>query len=184
MVTESASSPADELQALQAGGCTQAQAWDLFDRLPAASVETITVGRWRGEELDTGHPFAGTLTASGWLGKQFDTSEQVYPLVFSDEAGHVFAIDPRFVSVHILESASTSAAAGIRKALRFIRPAVRTRSAKACLRDILYRGVVSAALIYDHRAAIDYFRRVDEKALLGVEEIRDMAEPFFFVLRR
>ncbi|MGW4768839.1 GXWXG domain-containing protein [Nocardia sp. NPDC004278] len=50
-----------------------------------------------GEQLDTGHPFAGALVASGRYGNQFDDPESVHPLLFADASGNIFAVDSRRV---------------------------------------------------------------------------------------
>jgi hypothetical protein len=39
-------------------------------------------------------------------------------------------------------------------------------------------------MIYDHLPIIDIFRRVDEDTLLGVMDMRGLADPYFFILRR
>jgi hypothetical protein len=65
-----------------------------------------------------------------------------------------------------------------------LRPVLRTRAPRARLRDVEFRGKVSAAMIYDHRPIIDVFRLVDDETLLGVMDLRGMADPYFFILRR
>ncbi|MFC9895886.1 DUF4334 domain-containing protein [Nocardia sp. NPDC127579] len=172
-----------ELDALLRARVTPEQAWDLFDRLPAAPVAEITTGRWRGEELDTGHPLAGVLVESGWYGKQFDDPERVHPLLFSDGTGAVFAVDPRRVPLALADRVPLPAIRAVRKSLRYTGFALRTGKPTARLRDIEYRGLVSAAMVYDHLPIIDHFRRVDAGTLLGVMDLRGMAEPYFFVLR-
>lgn len=72
-----------------------ATAVTLFDALPTVRVEEITLGRWRGGEIRTGHPYDGVLAASGWYGKQFDDAETVQPLLFSTPNGAVFPVDPK-----------------------------------------------------------------------------------------
>jgi hypothetical protein len=166
------------------GGCTTAQAWEIFDGLPAARVDEVTTGRWRGEELPTGHPMDGMLTESGWYGKQFDAPEEVHPLLFTDERGTVFAVDPRRVPLALADKIKPEWLRPMRNNLRTLAPALRTRKPTARLRDIEYRGVVSAAMVYDHKPIIDHFRRLGPDALLGVMDMRGMAEPYFFVLRR
>jgi hypothetical protein len=47
-----------------------------------------------------------------------------------------------------------------------------------------HRGMTSATMIYDHWPILDTFRRVNHDTLLGVMDLRGMAQPFFFVLRR
>ncbi|MFX0576551.1 DUF4334 domain-containing protein [Nocardia nepalensis] len=179
-----AESGAAELAELLGGGCTAEQAWDLFDRLPAARVAEVTVGRWRGAELDTGHPFAGVLVASGWYGKQFDDPESVHPLLFADASGNVFAVDPRRVPLGLAGKVPLAGVQAARTLLPVVCPAIRTRKPAARLRDIEYRGVVSVAMAYDHLPIIDHFRRVDADTLLGVMDMRGMHEPYFFILRR
>ncbi|MEV5832329.1 DUF4334 domain-containing protein [Nocardia sp. NPDC052112] len=166
------------------GGCTAEQVWELFDSLPAARVTEVTVGRWRGAELDTGHPFAGVLVASGWYGKQFDDPESVHPLLFADESEQIFAVDPRRVPLGLAGKVPLAGVRTVRKLLPVLGPAIRTRRPAARLRDIEYRGVVSVAMVYDQLPIIDHFRRVDIDTLLGVMDMRGMAEPYFFVLRR
>ncbi len=69
--------------------CTTEQALAFFDALPSVSAEDIS-GRWAGRELETGHPWDGLLTASGWYGKQFDSPEAVHPLLFQTPKGTLF----------------------------------------------------------------------------------------------
>ncbi|MEU4340743.1 DUF4334 domain-containing protein [Nocardia sp. NPDC023852] len=172
---------ANELNALNIR--TAAEAWVLFDRLPAARVEEITTGRWRGDELPTGHPFDGVLVASGWYGKQFDGPDDVHPLLFTAR-GTVFPVDPRRIPLGLAGRVPLSGVRAMRRMLPYLRPALRTRKSTARLRDIEYRGVASAAMVYDHLPIIDHFRRADEHTLLGVMDLRGMTEPYFFILRR
>ncbi|MGK8523073.1 DUF4334 domain-containing protein [Nocardia asteroides] len=162
---------------------TAQEAWALFDRLPAARVEEITTGRWRGEELPTGHPMDGVLVASGWYGKQFDGPEDVHPLLFTS-GGTVFPVDPRRVPLSLAGRVPLSGVRAVRKTLPLVRPALRTSKPTARLREVEYRGVTSAAMVYDHLPIIDHFRRAAEHTLLGVMDLRGMAEPYFFVLHR
>lgn len=184
MVAETPLTGTAELAALQTGRCTAEQAWTLFDRLPAVRVPEVTTGRWRGEELDTGHPFDGMLVASGWYGKQFDGPDAVHPLLFADAAGTVFPVDPRRVPLSLAGKVPLSGVRMLRSTLPVLGPALRARKPTARLRDIEYRGEVSAAMVYDHLPIIDHFRRVDAHTLFGVMDLRGMTEPYFFVLRR
>ncbi|WP_328397096.1 DUF4334 domain-containing protein [Nocardia sp. NBC_00416] len=165
-------------------GCTAAQAWEIFDRLPAARVDEVVTGRWRGSELPTGHPMDGALSESGWYGKQFDAPDQVHPLLFTDDRGTVFAVDPRRVPLSLAGKFPARWLRPVRDKLRVLAPVLRTRKPTARLRDIEYRGVVSAAMVYDHLPIIDHFRRFDADTLLGVMDMRGMSDPYFFVLKR
>ena len=169
---------------LPADGCTVERAWEIFYSLPAAPVDEVTTGRWCGEELPTGHPMDGTLSESGWYGNQFDAPDGVHPLLFTDERGTVFAVDPRRVPLSLAGKIPAHWLRPVRNRLRALAPLLRTRKPTARLRDIEYRGVVSAAMVYDHLPIIDHFRRVDDETLLGVMDMRGLSEPYFFVLRR
>jgi len=46
-----------------------------------------------------------------------------------------------------------------------------------------HRGVVSAALVYDHQPIVDTFRAVDPDTLVGVMDLRGIP-PYLFSLRR
>ncbi len=169
---------------LSAGRASAEAAWQLFDSLPEVAVAEITTGRWRGEELDTGHPWSRVLVESGWYGKQFDSADEVQPLLFAGADGQIFAVDPRRVPLGL---ADRLPAAGFRLARRMLpvfRPLLRTGTARARLRAVDYRGRISAAMVYDHLPIIDIFRRVDHDTVLGVMDMRGMPDPYFFVLRR
>ncbi|MFF3223557.1 DUF4334 domain-containing protein [Nocardia suismassiliense] len=174
---------AAELAALRAHRCTPEQASALFDSLPAVSFDEITTGRWQGDELDTGHPFAGVLVASGWYGKQFDDPDTVHPLLFAAD-GVVFPVDPRRVPLGLAGRVPMAGVRAGKKMLGYLRFAFQTHRPTARLRNVEYRGVLSAAMIYDHLPIIDHFRRVDAHTLLGVMDMRGLAEPYFFILRQ
>lgn len=182
-MVETSGSGAAELAALRARRCTAEQALALFDSLPAVPVAEITTGRWRGDELDTGHPFAGVLVASGWYGKQFDGPDTVHPLLFAVD-GDVFPVDPRRVPLGLAGRIPMAGVRASKKALGYLRFAFQTQRPTARLRNVEYRGVVSAAMIYDQLPIIDHFRRVDEQTLLGVMDMRGLAEPYVFILRQ
>ncbi|KAE8395292.1 hypothetical protein BDV23DRAFT_178813 [Aspergillus alliaceus] len=54
------------------------------------------------------------------------------------------------------------------------------------LREARYRGVVSAAMIYDERSSTEVFQRLDENALLGAVDSKGdpNGSELFFVLER
>ena len=64
------------------------------------------------------------------------------------------------------------------------RPLLRTTKPKARLRRMEHRGVDSATMIYDALPILDIFREVDQATLLGLMDLRGIAQPFFFILRR
>ncbi len=159
-------------------------ALSLFDRCPAVDVAELT-GRWRGNGLPTGSPLDGLLEAYGWYGKEFLDPERVHPLLFADRAGRPRPVDPALVPVVVLRNRPSLARHRLaRLAFGGVRPLLTTRAPKARLRALEHRGVVTAAMVYDALPIIDVFRRISADAVLGLMDLRGLAEPFFFVLRR
>lgn len=159
-----------------------AEATAYFDTLAAVRCEEVR-GRWKGREVPTGHPMDGLLAASGWYGKQFDSDDEVHPLLFAAPGGEIFAVDPRKVPLGLAAKVSPSVVGRGQGALGVLKPALRTRRPRARLRAVEHRGVVTAAMVYDHLPIIDVFRRIDEDNLLGVMDLRD-SPPYFFALTR
>ncbi len=54
----------------------------------------------------------------------------------------------------------------------------------ASLRQVLYRGVVTATMCYDKHPIFDHFRLLDENTVLGVMDRKGEDMPLFFYLRR
>ncbi|OBU01044.1 hypothetical protein VE01_00910 [Pseudogymnoascus verrucosus] len=55
----------------------------------------------------------------------------------------------------------------------------------ATLREVLYRDVVSTAMIYDDRPVFDYFRYVNDDMVAGIMEGKELGESlFYFYLKR
>jgi hypothetical protein len=163
--------------------CTTQQALALFDSLPPIRAEELT-GRWRGRELRTGHPMDGLLESSGWYGKQFDGVDAVHPLLFLGAGGEVYPVDPRRVPLGLADRVPAPVVARGRALVKAFQPVLRTRKPRACLRNLEHRGVVTAAMVYDHLPIIDTFRRVDDDTMLGVMDLRGSSQPYFFVLAR
>lgn len=175
-------SAAARLAALETG-TTLADALALYDDLPLVTVEQM-LGAWKGESLRSGHRFDGLLETFGWHGKRFEDPDSVHPLVFADERG-LFSVNPAAVPLPLVVRCSRLlrhelVAAPARRSLRLLR----TRRPRARLRMVEYRGVVSGSMVYDALPIIDHFRRVGEDTLLGAMDLRGVADPFFFVLRR
>ena len=170
-------------------GTTTAAALDLFDALPALDPSDLVglgaAGSWRGSGIPTRHPLDGVLERLGWYGKRFDTTDDVHPLVFRGREDRLVCVDPRFLPLRLALRVSrvlrTAPAAG---AFALLRPLLATRKPQARLRTITYRGVTSAAMVYDRQPIIDAFRRVDESTVLGVMDLRGMRAPYVFILRR
>ena len=72
----------------------------------------------------------------------------------------------------------------VAKAITALRPLLQARSAKARLRTTRYRGVDTATMVYDQLPINDVFRKLSDDAVLGAMDLRGIARPYFFVLRR
>lgn len=156
----------------------------LFDGSPPVPVEEL-VGRWRGSELPTGHRLDGLLTAYGWYGKDVVDAETVHPLLFPDRRGVPRPVDPTLAPLGLLRAHTWLARTRpARAAFAAVRPLLTTRRPAARVREVRHRGVVTAAVVYDRLPVVDAFRRVGEDTLLGLMDLRGMAEPFPFLLRR
>ena len=165
-------------------GAPAAEALAFFDGLPPVAVPELT-GRWRGSGLPTGSPLDGLLEAYGWYGKEFLDAERVHPLLFADRRGVPRPVNPGLIPIAVLRERPALARHPVaRLAFRGVRPLLTTTRPRARLRAVEHRGVGTAAMVYDALPIIDVFRRVSADAVLGLMDLRGLAEPFFFVLRR
>lgn len=175
--------PIGWLAEAQRRGATPAEAQARFDAAPPAPVTSL-LGRWRGSGLPTGHPWDGLLEATGWYGKEFRTTEDVHPLLFSAPGGRVVPIEPRYTPVGLLTRWRGRLPAPPRFTHGLLRALLATRRPAARLRAIEHRGVVTAAMIYDRLPIHDVFRAFGDDTLLGWMDLRGLEQPFFFVLTR
>ncbi|RBY90767.1 GXWXG domain-containing protein [Blastococcus sp. TF02A-26] len=156
----------------------------LFDSLdPVAPAELV--GRWRGAELPTGSRLDGLLPLHGWWGKEVLDPETVHPLLFADRSGRPHPVAPWPAPLGLLRRAPGLARTPpARAAFAAARPLLRARRPGARVRTVTVRGVATAAIVYDALPVVDAFRRVDERSLLGLMDMRGLDEPFAFVLVR
>ncbi|MGE8077533.1 DUF4334 domain-containing protein [Peribacillus loiseleuriae] len=162
---------------------SQNQAFEFFDHLETVDSNEMW-GLWKGEELRTGHPMEGLLTASSWYGKKFINEEHVHPLVFQKKNGELFSGNPGLMPLSIPYGKIPEKIVSL--VMKISRPFLKTEKSRARLRQVEYRGKVSAAMIYDQKDIIDVFRKVDNDTLLGVMDLKNQFrdKSYFFVLRR
>ena len=162
----------DFAAALAKGQVTTDEAYALFDALEPVKPEFLK-GYWEGSPFPTGHPLDGALEATGWKGKRFDSEDEVYPLIFDDGQGGTFIVQPgKFMGKPAQGKAHER------------RAELETDAPAARLRPVQHRGVITTAMIYDDLPIIDLFKKVDDRTLLGVMDMRGLPLPYFFVLRR
>lgn len=175
--------PADPLRIARGWGSAE-DALAFFEALQPVELEAM-LGSWVGAGLPSGHPLDGALEAYGWHGKRFDSPEEVHPLVFRRGA-HIFHAQPavlfRFVPLLLRMPWLKSRAAA--RVARMLLPLLATRRSAARLRMVRFAGTVSATLLYDTAPIHDVFRRVDADTVMGMMDLKGMAQPFFFLLRR
>jgi hypothetical protein len=169
-------------EAVNASGTTTEEALRIYDQLEPVDIGFM-IGTWRGSELPTGHPMDGMLESTGWYGKHFKDSESVHPLLFyTASRKEAFPVNPDMMPVSLRLPK-------IRGSLYHwlilgAKPIIKTRRFKARLRMTEHRGKLSATMIYDDKPINDVFRKVDDKTVLGVMDLRGLDQPYFFVLRR
>jgi hypothetical protein len=54
----------------------------------------------------------------------------------------------------------------------------------AQLREVVYRGVCTATMIYDTQPILDHFRKIDDNTVLGAMDRKGDAAPLYFYLQR
>ncbi|KAL2784922.1 hypothetical protein BJX66DRAFT_315982 [Aspergillus keveii] len=109
-----------------------------FNTLPAIPPSTL-LGSWRGTCIQTNHPGTQQLNDLHWAGKTFHSINDVDPIIVRE----------------------TQPDGSVKRVVNGV-------MGKARIREVKYNGVVSAAMIYNERPIIDYFRGVDERTVMGV----------------
>jgi hypothetical protein len=172
-------------EAVAIGKATTAEALDIFDSLETVAVSDM-IGSWRGSTFPTDHPLDGALEAYHWHGKRFETTEHVYPLVFKAMDGNTASVNPLWMLplvswIDRLPIPKSEAMGNIFQASLFL---FSTDQSCARLRLVTYRGKETATMIYDSLPINDIFRKVDDRTVLGLMDLKGMECPFFFVLQR
>ncbi|WNG27394.1 DUF4334 domain-containing protein [Cystobacter fuscus] len=167
-----------------AAGTTLAEALDVYDSL-APATPTQMIGSWKGTGIKTGNPFDGLLEHFGWHGKRFESLDEAHPLIFRSGGDRLVSVNPGLMPVGLVaRHGQRLLGSGWATAFRLARPLLTTTAPKARLRPVEYRGVVSMAMSYDQLPIIDVFRSIDDDTLMGAMDMRGLAAPFMFVLRR
>jgi len=145
-----------------------------FDHLESIDCEFMH-GQLKGLEVITGHPMNGLLDKANWYGKKFIDDETVFPLVLlNPKSSNLFSIDPKWLPLGLDFSFLKSKSKYLVRGLRLLK----TDKSKARLRMVEFRGKSSATMIHD------VFRRIDQNTVLGWMDLKDQAQPYFFILIR
>lgn len=160
------------------------EALRFFDSLPAINTGDM-VGEWKGASLPTSNPLDGLLEELGWEGKAVIDSENVHPLIFRNRRNEPYSLNSKQIPISLLPLASTMARSElVASLLSRMGPALKTEEPTARLRTVEYRGVTTATMIYDYLPINDIFRKIDDNMVLGVMDMRDAPDPFFFILKK
>ncbi|MGD1950772.1 MAG: DUF4334 domain-containing protein [Leptolyngbyaceae cyanobacterium] len=173
----------DYLSILKAGQTTTEKALQLFDSLESINLEFM-IGRWQGSGLHTAHPMDGLLETSDWYGKEFIDPETVHPLLFLDDQENIIKVAPNAIGMEWALKSPILKNDFMKPFLSMTNSLLKTEKSQARLRMMEYRDKVSATMIYDYLPINDAFRKVDNNTVLGVMDLKDLSQPFFFVLKR
>jgi hypothetical protein len=159
------------------------EALAFFDSLDGVGLDFMT-GRWHGAGFHTRHLMDGLLEHFNWYGKEFIDTDNVHPLLLMDAQKNVFSINPSLVPFELGLRFSIPRNHLTKRLFLALKPLLETKKSQARIRMTEYRGKVSATMIYDHLAINDIFRKIDDNTLFCVMDLKDVTQPFFFILRR
>lgn len=156
------------------------EALQIFDGLPAVDSDFM-LGRWKGSEVDTGHPMDGLLELTGWYGKLFVNKDEVHPLLFYTKGGKsLYAVNPQFIPLNIKIPKWKIWS----KVMQLLKPILKTKKTTARLRMMTCRGKLTATMIYDNKAIFDHFVKIDDNTVLGLMDLKGSAPPYFWIMKR
>ncbi len=155
-----------------------------FRRLPPIPPREM-VGLWNGRGIPTGHPFDGVLENLGWFGKRFTPDMRADALLFRSGDRRLVAVDPKWIPLRLaLRFHEVGRIRMASNLFSYLHPRLRARAPVASLKTMVFGGVESAAMVYDHQPVVDYFRRIDADRIMGAMTIRNYERIYFFELQR
>jgi hypothetical protein len=155
-----------------------------FDTLEAVALKDL-LGFWKGAELKTNHPFNGLLKSLGWYGKAFITPDAVHPLIFKQTNSEYYSLNTKLIPQSLLKRIPKERSLTYLKPLYLkTGPLLKTMKPGARMRMMEYRGVSSATMIYDFLPINDVFRKIDNDTVMGLMDMKELSQPFFFILKK
>jgi hypothetical protein len=171
------------LSSLVADGCSADEALTFFDTLPPVTTDDVT-GSWRGAEITTGSPMDGLPDLAGWHGVRIHSADSAHPLIMTGSHGR-FSLNPALLPLRTPDGLVPLLRRQLTRSLtRRLLPMLATEQSTAVVRHIEYRGVVSAAVVYDALPVTEYLRAVDRNTLVGALDAAELPTPWFFTLYR
>lgn len=159
-------------------------ATEVFDALEPVDPKEM-IGLWTGKSVPSGHPFDGVLENLGWFGKRFTADLRADALLFRAGGQRLIPVDPAWIplgmALRFHRLGRTRAAGNL---FSYLVGGLRAKGPVASLRTLPFRGVSSAAMIYDALPITDHFRRLDHDRLMGAMTITKDERIYFFELER
>lgn len=159
-------------------------ALDFFDSLESVTLKDL-LGLWKGAELKTNHPFNGLLKNLGWYGKAFINADAAHPLIFKQSSNDYYSLNtkliPQSLLSHLPKGRSPEYLSPILSKASIL---LKTMKPSARIRMMEYRGISTATMIYDSLPINDMFRKIDRNTVMGLMDMRDLSQPFFFILKK
>ncbi|AUX78695.1 DUF4334 domain-containing protein [Sinorhizobium fredii] len=162
----------------------QQTALEEFRSLPPIAPREM-IGLWKGHGIPTGHPFDGVLENLGWFGKRFTPDMRADALLFRSGNRRLVAIDPKWIPLRLaLRFHEVGRMRVARNLFSYLQRRLRAKGPVASLKTMVFGGVESAAMVYDHQPIVDHFRRIDADRIMGAMTIRNDDRIYFFELQR
>ncbi|MBP2233696.1 hypothetical protein J2Z31_000186 [Sinorhizobium kostiense] len=159
-------------------------AFHFFDGLQPVSTREL-VGLWKGSGVPTGHPFDGVLENLGWHGKRFRPEMRADALLFRIGDNRLLPIDPSLIPLALaLRFHRFGRTEAARNLFSHLARHLRAKGPVASLRSMPFRNAMSAAMVYDRKPIIDYFRKIGRDRVLGVMQVEGDDRHYFFELER
>ena len=167
---------------LQATLQTEVARW--FHSLDPVRPEEI-IGLWKGVGHPSGHPLDGVLENLHWFGKRFHTDLRADALLFEGETSHLVPVDPKYFPIRLANRfAAFGRSTRARNLFSHIKPRVRAQGTTATLQTRADSGVMTAAMVYDRQPISDYFRRLNEREIVGMMVVERDPRRYFFRLTK
>jgi hypothetical protein len=155
-----------------------------FQSLPPIEPRAM-IGLWTGRGIPSGHPFDGVLENLGWFGKRFTPAMRADALLFRVGERRLVPINPARIPLRLaLRFHIAGQTRAARNLFSYLQRGLLAKGPVASLKTMSFHGVPSAAMIYDDQPIVDYFRRMDDRKIMGAMTIQGADGIYFFELER
>ena len=159
-------------------------ALQMFDTLERVEPPEM-IGLWAGKGIPTGHPLDGVLENLGWFGKRFTADLRADALLFKAGDRRLIAVDPALIPLPLaLRFHRFGRTRAARNLFAYLLRRLRAKGMVASLKTMSFRGIRSAAMVYDKQPIVDHFRRIDDRRIMGAMTVNDGNRIYYFELER